>query len=72
MNLEGFERNLEICLERQKTHINKDSLLPEQEKILKNPNKCEAGVLNTQFCCCISVSSSFEEKGPLALHQFPF
>jgi hypothetical protein len=72
VNLEGFERNSRICLERQKNQINKDSWLPEQEKILKKPNKCEAGVLNTQFCCCVSLSSSFEEKGSLILHQFPF
>jgi hypothetical protein len=52
--------------------INKGSWLPEQEEILKEPNEYEAGVLNTQFCCCVSLSSNFEEKGPLILHQFPF
>jgi len=52
--------------------INKDNWIPEQEKILKKPNEYEAGVLNTQFCCFVPLSSSFEEKGPLILHQFPF
>jgi len=74
VNLEGLERNLEICLEGQKAMkiINKDSWLPEQEKILKKPNEYKAGVLNIQFSCCGSLSSSFEEKGLLILHQFPF
>jgi len=52
--------------------INKNSWIPELEKILKEPNKYEAGVLTTHFCCCVFLSSSFEEKGPLILYQFPF
>jgi len=39
--------------------INKDSWLPEQDEILKKQNDYEAGVLNTQFCCCVSLSSKF-------------